>query len=441
MRESDGRMVHVNDVQNGRKCGCICPVCKSPLIARQGKIRTWHFAHAAEVNCDSTGETTLHLAAKQVLKDLDGRILIPKEVIRKTGWPSSTQSSGKGRTRLNGLMTHIVPERRASESIVRVEPQDWAQQGFRPDAVLEKDGSQLLIEIRVTHEVDAEKRRRIQKAGLGVIEIDLSNTDRNTAPDDLTRLIVSEAPRYWLVTGRKEKCKRLEAEFTKILEDEASRFNRMILRALTRDFYVNACPRRNEPGFESVYIYQCLDCHHNGGYPRNFADTPLWEMLDERIRHGGENSVLCARRDNSYQLPTEKQKTFVRGLASADLERENGLIATLPKGWEQDRKFCQQFIDAHPDCNGCRKKMVLRRNGKEQLFWGCRDYPSCRATTRYVPKPVLKAIMSPHEDERYKVQTIYEKSAPERAAPARPETAPNSLSQRATPFSLRSKKG
>ena len=148
MRASDGRLVHVNDVQNGLDCGCLCPACKSPLIARQGKRLIWHFAHVSEVDCDSAGETALHLAAKQTLKDLNGKIRIPEEVIRKVGWPPPNQRVSKPMARLNDLMTHTVPERYASESSVLIEPQDWAHQGFRPDAVLENDRGALLIEIR-----------------------------------------------------------------------------------------------------------------------------------------------------------------------------------------------------------------------------------------------------------------------------------------------------
>jgi len=433
LRVSDGRPVHVKDVQNGRECGCLCPVCKSPLIARQGKRRIWHFAHAADVDCCMGGETALHLAAKQTLKDLKGRILLPEEVILKAGWPRPVPQASKTRTRLNDLMTHMVPARLAAESVVRLEPQDWARQGFRPDAVLEKDDSQLLIEIRVTHEVDAEKRRQMRKAQLGAIEIDLSDTDRNIAPDDLKRLVVSEAPRKWLVTGRPGTRKKIEAELTKNLETEACRLNRMIPRALlTRGLRVNDCPRRRESGFEEVTIYTCMDCEYYCGESLDdLRDTPLWTMLDSRIRDGNEQfSVLCAHRGTAPNLPTEKQKDYVRDLASDDLSRESGLTASLPEDWNQNRSFCQEFIAAHPDCIGCGRKMALRRNAKERLFWGCSDYPMCRGISRYVAVPVLDRIVKSHEDKR----KIDEK----RSTLARPEPGPNSLSQRTAAFASRS---
>lgn len=47
LRELDGKFCDIAHVPRGKKCGCICPSCKTPLIARQGKVKHWHFAHAS----------------------------------------------------------------------------------------------------------------------------------------------------------------------------------------------------------------------------------------------------------------------------------------------------------------------------------------------------------------------------------------------------------
>lgn len=47
LRKSDGKFCDIADVPRGKKCGCICPSCKAPLIARQGKVKHWHYAHAS----------------------------------------------------------------------------------------------------------------------------------------------------------------------------------------------------------------------------------------------------------------------------------------------------------------------------------------------------------------------------------------------------------
>jgi hypothetical protein len=40
-----GEMLHVSQVNRGKKSGCICPSCKMNLIARKGEVLRWHFAH------------------------------------------------------------------------------------------------------------------------------------------------------------------------------------------------------------------------------------------------------------------------------------------------------------------------------------------------------------------------------------------------------------
>ena len=47
---SEDRLVDVQQVPSGKRCGCICPSCKAPLVARKGNKNVWHFAH------DSKGE-------------------------------------------------------------------------------------------------------------------------------------------------------------------------------------------------------------------------------------------------------------------------------------------------------------------------------------------------------------------------------------------------
>lgn len=43
--DEHGRIVYVDEVPRGEKCGCICPCCREKLLARQGEERKHHFAH------------------------------------------------------------------------------------------------------------------------------------------------------------------------------------------------------------------------------------------------------------------------------------------------------------------------------------------------------------------------------------------------------------
>lgn len=47
--DASGKMVHVDDVRQGLKCGCTCPCCHEQLQARHGEIRAHGFAHHSEI--------------------------------------------------------------------------------------------------------------------------------------------------------------------------------------------------------------------------------------------------------------------------------------------------------------------------------------------------------------------------------------------------------
>ena len=78
-------ILHVDTVTNGRDCGCVCPSCAEPLIARNaGRIRRHHFAHASGIECEWAIESQLHLLAKKIYAEAEF-IVIPKNWIMVFG--------------------------------------------------------------------------------------------------------------------------------------------------------------------------------------------------------------------------------------------------------------------------------------------------------------------------------------------------------------------
>lgn len=73
-KNQDGRLVHISDVQRGKKCGCVCPACEQPLIAKPGKVKQAHFAHKITSECrqaPSLARIVLNLLGQQALRDLE----------------------------------------------------------------------------------------------------------------------------------------------------------------------------------------------------------------------------------------------------------------------------------------------------------------------------------------------------------------------------------
>lgn len=72
----DERIVDVVDVPRGAKCGCVCPSCRTPLVARQGDEKEWHFAHISRRVYESTKNAcqysfyiSVRLMARQLIGD------------------------------------------------------------------------------------------------------------------------------------------------------------------------------------------------------------------------------------------------------------------------------------------------------------------------------------------------------------------------------------
>ena len=69
-------LTDVGSVEKGVQCDCICPSCKTPLIARQGEIKEWHFAHQSrsteqetEAPCEYSLAVSLRLMIKQLFEE------------------------------------------------------------------------------------------------------------------------------------------------------------------------------------------------------------------------------------------------------------------------------------------------------------------------------------------------------------------------------------
>ena len=64
---ANGEPSHISEVERGLKCRCTCPMCRSDLVAKKGKVQEHHFAHAKGAECAHAVKTALHLAAKDIL--------------------------------------------------------------------------------------------------------------------------------------------------------------------------------------------------------------------------------------------------------------------------------------------------------------------------------------------------------------------------------------
>ena len=184
---ANSKPAHISEVERGLKCACICPMCGSDLVAKQGKVQEHHFAHAKGAECAHAVETALHLAAKDILAKRKEIVLPAVEIT----FPHSTRR------------TVIAPEQRYAIESVNVEQKLGS---IIPDVIARIKGRELLVEITVTHRVDGGKLKKIKELGLSCIEIDLSDIQRDLSRDNLEKVVTNETMhKRWLHNVRADK--------------------------------------------------------------------------------------------------------------------------------------------------------------------------------------------------------------------------------------------
>lgn len=181
--DSNGKQVHISEVQNGNACNCRCMYCGEPLTAKQGKGgKTAHFAHKPDSTCcwkEYVRQTNIHWRAEKIFLQ-EKEITLP-QIIRTFGnmqfgmFPGGTYQ-----------ISSVQLEKRISD--------------FIPDIVLQLGNATLLVEIFVTHAVDDAKKEKIRNDGrYDVIEIDLSDKVHDDITDDELRLLIKDQLRMsWI---------------------------------------------------------------------------------------------------------------------------------------------------------------------------------------------------------------------------------------------------
>jgi hypothetical protein len=248
---------HVSEVPRGKACSCVCPSCGSPLIAKQGKVMAHHFAHAGGSDCSTGYETALHLAAKEILKEYPEITLPVVEIVFD-----------------NHNRMPITGERTFKLDNVRLEKR---LEGMVPDVIAEVGEHKLLIEIRVTHEVDEEKLRKIRDQGVSAIEIDLSDIPRDINLESLKPKIIEDTTlKAWLYN------QYADARKTQMLRSAP------VIQTVSRGFatHTDNCPikaRTWKGKHYANFIDDCLYCDFNIG-SNDTADSITCAAFNAELR-------------------------------------------------------------------------------------------------------------------------------------------------------------
>jgi hypothetical protein len=183
-------LIHISQAEPGIACGCVCPSCQSPLIARKGAIKVPHFAHQNGQPCHNAVGSALHRASKQLLSECREITLPPVNL---------------------HFRSYREPFPIASEATYQIDEvwEECRSESVLPDLFLRVGGNLLIIEIRVARVVDPKKLDKIRRLGISAIEVDLSSMLREFSPESLRNDLVKQTEnKKWLYNAKADGYKR-----------------------------------------------------------------------------------------------------------------------------------------------------------------------------------------------------------------------------------------
>lgn len=167
------RLVHIDEVERGLACNCICPCCKQPMIANKGEKNQHYFSHERKggyaFDKEACRNETMHRLAIQIIRDNKSVKLPPYENIEKA-------------RKVNFVSVEVEERNDRSD--------------MQPDIVgITNNGRRYLIEIKYSHGVDLKKIEKIYSDDLTCVEIDISQQRMDDLKDFLLN---SPNKRKWI---------------------------------------------------------------------------------------------------------------------------------------------------------------------------------------------------------------------------------------------------
>lgn len=168
--DTNGRMVHVDSVSQGLKCGCSCPCCHERLQARHGEIRAHGFAHHSE-----NRGANLKICYMVIMYKLAEQIIQQEKKIRVPSY------YGIFKERVIKFTDVVVDSR-------------YDREDKQPDVIATTtEGEQYLIEFTFAYKLQHKEKVDYEK--MNCVEVDLSSQTLESLHDFLMH---STEGRKWL---------------------------------------------------------------------------------------------------------------------------------------------------------------------------------------------------------------------------------------------------
>ena len=211
--ERDGTLFRAHEVENGLRCGCVCPGCKQPLnAANNGEKVVPHFRHAKSNDCFDGFREGVRRAAVALIAQ-QKQLMLPAliETVRVT-----TQGG-----RLLEEKVERQPVMIVADSVERFVDLG----GLRGHAVLHQSDRQLIVRIKLSTRMEHERYRQLEALEHSSMEIDLHHLTLKQINDPAKfehAVLHDSVNRQWIRSIRGE---RLAANALQKLQSLAAEIN------------------------------------------------------------------------------------------------------------------------------------------------------------------------------------------------------------------------
>lgn len=335
----DNILVSVDQVEKGLACNCICPSCKSQLIARKGEVREHHFAHYKNNSCATGYQTSLHLLAKELISE-KRMIKIPAVYCNKLClWENEPEG-------------YFIDEQiyKDEKLLTNVEVSlEEKENGIIPDVIIQYGNYKLYVEIFVTHKVDSEKKKIVKQQDLSMMEIDLHKENRLISKEELSYYLFEDTSNsYWINNKYQNKINK-EVEKLKI-EFVKERKLKKQAEELKRQQELKIAMEKRKKEVREYFI--------KGICPMCSSQFVKYRTQDNRIIYMCSNGCDC-----SHLITPEYREMLVQRYGNT-----------------QEYNY-QQLMAHKGQCPKCKSVLTIR-NGKYGPFICCSNY-KCDAKFNY----------------------------------------------------------
>lgn len=329
----DSKMVSIDDVESGLKCQCRCPACGGKLVAKKGNILMHHFAHYSLTTCEYGYETSLNMAAKDILSKEKKFFIPPVYAKFPNCYKKSELISGAKMIKIE-----YVELEKLSDDVI-------------PDVVIYTGGKKLFIKIHTMHTITIEKRQEIHDSNISMIEIDLSKQGRIISVEELSKILLNDsAEKTWVYNA-------LEKEIIQKFISAADKY-RATLRGCA--LHIDFCPINRRVWRGKPYANLMNDCI--------YCEYCISVINNKEILCTGRHLIANL---NDFNVPKVDR-----------IKNYNEKIQKYRK---------RAFESGH--CPNCGNVLVIL-NTNERVSWKCSNFPRCRYMA-YTDKDTGEIIAKP----------------------------------------------